>query len=296
MNCKTAVSLLLVFCCGACLAQREGRAFRGVDGPAAGLYEDIMVLYRLAPLKLTGAQVEQLLAVYASQPAPEADGTEEIIAKLQEIKQRLLAGDQAVAADVNGARNLLRDLMQLRRRNGDAPAATRPAEPLALTPLEQALWEVLTVPQRAILLGDVRGPQANNQRADQLLGQRAVAQIEQMLQLDDAKFMAARDRFAGVLSAAAGPADSAQRANCRKMFVELLDRVRQMPPADFAARQAELAAELLALLPPGTNLAVALAEYDVRLIHGALAGTLTHPRAPGLLAELKAAQADRTNP
>lgn len=296
MNCKVAVSLLLAFSCATCFAQREARAFRGVDGPAGELYEDIMVLYRLAPLKLTDAQVDQILAIYAQQPAPGAGEADEIIARLREIKQRLLQGDLAVAGDVNGARNLLRELVQLRRRNVETASTGRPAEALPLTPLEQDLWEILTVPQKAVALGDVRGPQANNQRADQLLGQRAMTQVEQMLQLDDAKFSAARDRFAGVLSAAAGPADSPQRTNCRRMFVEFFDRSRQMPPADFAARQAELSAELLALLPPGTSLVVALAEYDVRLIHGALAGALLHPRAPGVLAELKAVRAGGTAP
>lgn len=293
MKSKIFVSLGLAFLPVLGFAQREIQIFRGAFGRGTlemQLLEEITVLQRLVPLQLTEAQIEQMLAAYAQHPASSEQA--EIIARLQEIKQQLLSGERLVAADLANLRELARTALQERRRLlGQAPAAPATAPPSeALSPLEQALWNLLTVPQRAVLLGDVRGAAANNQKADQQLSRRALQLIGQMLPYEEAKWQQARDKLIAALIAGVGAENSPERDNARQLFVEFFERLRRMKQAEFAQRQEELAAELLALLPPQTNLAVALAEYNPQLIKEAMARSLTHPRAPDLLRQIREAR------
>jgi hypothetical protein len=282
--------LLLAVLPSCCLAQKGDRLLRSGVSRSAQLMEEITLLQRIVPLALTDAQLDQLLKLYAANPPAEEPGMAEAMAKLQAMKQRLLAGTPLVATDLATLRDAMRQAA--RGWRDEAPAAPAPAPPPAgLTPLEQAAWDLLMVPQRAALLGDVRGPAANNQKADAALAKRALQVIKQMLALDEAQWLAARDRLAAALAAGAGVPNAPAVDNCRKLFVEFLDRVRKMNQADFARRQDELGAELQALLPPGTNLVVALAEFEPRLIHDAMAAGLLHPRVPDLLQQIKTARA-----
>ncbi len=295
MKSKIFVSLWLAFLPVLGAAQREIQIFRGALGRGTlemQLLEEITVLQRLVPLQLTEAQIEQILAAYAQHPASYEQA--ETIARLQEIKRQLLSGERLVAADLANLRELARTALQERRRLfGQAPAAPAAAPPpeAALSPLEQAIWKVLTVPQRAALLGDVRGAAANNQRAEQQLSRRALQLIGQMLPYEEARWQAARDKLIAALIAGVGAENSPERENARQLFLDFFERLRKMNQAEFAQRQEELAAELLALLPPQTNLAVALAEYNPQLIKEAMARSLTHPRAPDLLRQMREARA-----
>ena len=280
------------------LCQAQGTwNMRGANTRALQLFDDITLLQRIVPLQLTDAQLDAALKLYEQHPLDVAPDPEEAAAiqKLEEMKQRLLAGTALVATDQNALRELVRQTMRGRGRRADgtpaAPGTPAVAAPEPLSPLEEAVWDLLSQTQKAALLGDIRQAAANNQKADQVLGQRVIQTVGGMLKLEDPQWLAARDRLATALAAPAGAADSPARNNCRQLFVDFLDRVRKMPQPDFTTRQDELAAELLALVPPGASLIVALAEYDTGLIHSALGGSFLNPRVPALLAEMKAARA-----
>jgi hypothetical protein len=300
MNCKIPAILLLAFLPSLCLAQKDARLARGGDTRVAQLFDEIAVLQRLATLALTSAQVDQLLPLYAKSQPPDDSGQAAVIAKLEPIKQRLLGGTPLVATDLATLKELQRQAAENRRNAAPKTAKTAAAAPAMgtqpLTPLEQSLWDLLTPTQQATLLGDPRGPVANNQKLNAALGQRALKLIGELLKLDDAAWPAARDALALALATDAGPADSPARANSQKLFVDFLDRLRKMPATDFTQRQAELGAELQALLPPNTNLLLAIARYDTKLIHAAMATSLTHPRAPDLLQQMKDARAKTQAP
>lgn len=302
MHCKLPVLLLLAVLPVCVQAQNMPRPFRGGGNSLSGqLLEEIYLLQRIVPLALTDAQLEAALALYAKHPATGDAEQDQVVARLQEIKQRLLGGTPLVAADLATLRDLMRQAYRGRRGEGNTPPGGTPAAapaigPFALRPLEQALWDQLTPQQRAVLLGDVRGPAANNQKADVALSKRAMLQVAELRQLDDPRWPAERDRLAAALAAGAGEVGSAQVDNSCKLFVDFLERVRRMSGADFAKRQDELAAELLALLPPHTNLIVALAEYDKQLVHDAMSASLAHSRAPELLRQMKAARAPTQAP
>jgi len=310
MTCKIPVLLLLAFLPALCLAQRGlGGRFQRGGTRAMQLIEEIYVLQRLVPLQLTDAQLDETAQLYAKYPAGAEPDQAEAIVKLQAIKQRLLGGTPLVATDQATIRDLMRQTLQSRRPDANTPppppgAAVPGAAPpglalpqdTALSPLEQALWDLLDPGQKAILLGDVRGPAANGQKVDAALGKQAMKQIARLLPLDDQQWPGARDKLAAALAAGAGEPKSPQVDNCRQLFVDYLDRLHKMPPTDFANRQDELVAELLALLPPKTNLVVAMATYDPALIHDAMSSSLLSPRAPELLQQMKAARAKTQAP
>ncbi|MEN6301411.1 MAG: hypothetical protein ABFD96_01725 [Armatimonadia bacterium] len=275
------LALLLPLAAQAQDGPMRGWRGRGGNSRAAALFEDIMLLQRLAPLQLTDAQLDAIAAAYQKQPQVAAEQTGPL-AELAEIKRRLLAGNPAVAAD----QQALRQIMQKLQRAPE-PSATEPT----LSPLAVEIWGLLTQTQRAALLGDVRQAAANNQRADQQAALRAIKTLGQLRELDQTQWVASRDRIAQAFSENAGAPDTPARQNCQKMFVEFLDRFKTMSDVDFAAKQGELATELLALLPPGTNLTVAMATYDQRLLQNAMNMTFLNPRLPDLLKEMKAARA-----
>lgn len=264
-------------------AQDGQRMWRGrnFNPRASALIEDIMLLQRLAPLKLTDAQIDAITITYQKQPQTPTEQTGPL-ADLAQIKQSLLQGNPAVAAD----QQALRQIIQKLQRSPETSAA----EP-ALSPLALEIWGLLTQTQRAALLGDVRQAAANNQRADQQAALRAVKTLGQLRELDQTQWVASRDKIAQAFSENAGAPDTPARQNCQRMFVEFLDRFRTMSDVDFAAKQGELATELLALLPPGANLTVAMATYDQRLLQNAMNTTFLNPRVPELLKEMKTVRA-----
>lgn len=296
MKCKLPVILLLAVLPALCVAQKPQRAQRAGGTLAMQLIEEIYVLQRLVPLQLTDRQLDDLAALYARHPASGESEQAEAIAKLQGIKQRLIGGTPLVATDQATIRDLMRQAALGRRNDANTPPGLAPPPDTALSPLEQALWELLDTSQKAVLLGDVRGPAANNQKADTVLGKQAIKQIARLLPLEDPRWTGARDKLAAALAASAGEPNSPQVGTARGLFVDFLDRLRKMPPTEFAKRQDELVAELLALLPPKTNLLVALATYDTALIHDAMSASLLSPRAPELLQQIKAARAKTQAP
>lgn len=277
-----SIALLLAV---SCQAQDRGLRNRPPGtGVAAQLLDDINVLQRLVPLKLTDEQLAAVLQVYENQPAePEAESVQ----KMREMKQRLVGGTALVSSDLAILRGLAQRALGVRRGEVQAgePAVER------LTPLGQSIWDLLTMQQKASLLGEVSGPAADNQRAGRQVALRAVRAIGSWRGLDPAQWTAARDFVAKALAAPAGTPDTDAYRNAVRLYTEFLDRIKAMPDTDFARGQDELTAELQALVPLSGHLTVALAECTPRQIVGAMAVSFLAPTAPRLLKEIQAARA-----
>lgn len=265
-------------------AQRLDRQAMLMRGQLTRLVEDVMVLQRLVPLQLSEEQIVKLLAAYEQVNDGPAEGPEvEALAKLREMKQRLLEGTLPVAADAMALRDALR---------APRTAATpRPPEPVALSPLAQAVWNVLTPDQQAVLMGAPAGAQANAQRAPREAGRHIIERLGKLRQLDETTWLAERDRLAEAISASAGAPDSPARKNVREMIAEFLNRLKGMDQATFERTREELAAEMSALLPAGINVHVVIALSDPAAAQRALDAGLLHYRTPELLHEMQAARA-----
>jgi hypothetical protein len=272
-----------------CAAQDHGW-MRGMGNvQVAQLAEEVWVLQRINTIGLTADQQKSALALYKQYPPEVPADQKPMLEKLKATRQRLLTGAPLSDAEMQEVFQLYRDAMQ-RRGRGQNQAPAEPPAPVEMTPLAQSLWSLLTITQKASLLGDVRQAAANNQKFDKAAADRALKTISKLKEADDPAWAASRTVLAGALSTAAGAEGTPQRENSRRMFADFLDRIRKMPATEFATRQNELSAELAALMPPGGSLTVAMAEANPAQIQGALAATLLHPRAPQLLQELLASK------
>jgi len=238
---------------GACLAQPQGggqggRGGRGGQGGPGGgfmrgggelmsLMEDVRLLNALVSLQLTDAQLTDVLAAYDKIPAEPDD---ERVAKLRELRQRLVQGTPLADADWQA----LRDMFQ-RGRGQQGQQQGPPAQATTLSPLGQAIWALLTDRQRAILLasaqGGPRGGGANAQGADRNQTMDLLTKLNTAIRAtDEAAWPAKRDALADALAAGAGEAGSQARKDKAAMFAEFLDSLRKMPEADFEQKKAAL--------------------------------------------------------
>ncbi|MGE5531772.1 MAG: hypothetical protein ACM3VW_06640 [Bacteroidota bacterium] len=294
--CKRNVILLLSLTLAGvfpslCAAQDQGWMRNMGNAQVAQLAEEVWLLQRIDTIGLSADQLRSALELYKQYPPEIPAEQKPIIDKLTQTRQRLLTGVPLSDTELQQVFQLYRGAMQRRGRGQEQQPAPPPA-PVELTALGKGLWSLLTVTQKAALLGDVRQAAANNQRFDKVAADRALKTISSLRGADDATWAASRTALSNGLSSAAGAEGSPQRENSRAMFVEFLDRLRKMPATEFAAKQDELSAELTALMPPGSSLTVAMAEVNPGQIQGALMGTLLHPRAPQLLQELLASKSE----
>jgi hypothetical protein len=259
------------------------------NAQVAQLAEEVWLLQRINTIGLSAEQLKSALALCKQYPPEIPAEQKPIIEKLTQTRQRLLTGVPLSDAELQQVFQSYRGMMQRRGREQNQTPEPPPA-PAEVTPLAHSLWSLLTVTQKAALLGDVRGAAANNQKFDKIASDRALSTIGKLKETDNTTWAASQTALATALSAAAGAEGTPQRENSRRMFADFLDRIRKMPITEFGARLDELAAELLALMPPGGSLTVAMAEANPAQMQGALAATLLHPRAPQLLQELLASK------
>lgn len=290
--CKNNVILLLSLTFAIpslCFAQNQGWMRSMGNAQVAQLAEEVWLLQRINTIELTSDQLKSALELYKQYPPELPAEQRPIMDKLTQTRQRLLTGTPLSDAELQQVFQVYREAMQRRGRGQEQQPAPPPAA-VELTALGKSLWSLLTITQKASLLGDVRQAAANNQKFDKVAADRALKTISGLREADDATWAISRAALANGLSSAAGADGTPQRENSRAMFGEFLDRIRKMPPTAFAAKQDELSAELTALMPPGSSLTVAMAEVNPGQIQRALAGTLLHPRAPQLLQELLASK------
>lgn len=283
----TASLLLVVAVMTACLAQEADRAPRLMSlARVFDAYTDIELLMRVAPLGLTDAQVQALTSFFQEHPVapPDLKLMDGAAGKVEAVRERLIAGAPANLVDMQ----TLGEAMQKAFTQFN-PMAEMGKTVQELTAEEKFLWGLLTPKQQATLLRSLP-----IMRAGVVVdaAHPTVAMLKRLRDIpDDQEWVKERDRLAGVLSAAAGADGTPERENRRRMFVEFFNRVEQMAEADFAAKLTELGADLAALLPAGSDDALALADADAVRIHMALLLSFLNPRYPELLQEMQAAKA-----
>lgn len=267
-----------------------GGMFRG--GRMQSLMEDVFLLNRFVGLQLTDDQLTKILDTYAKVP-PTLDERE---AKLMEMRQRLLAGQALVAADMQA----IRDLFQRGGPGGGPGGGQQPAQPPAgISPLAQALWDLCNEPQQASLLtpgpgmgGPGGGGGANPQQVDRNQTVAFLTQLNTHLDtVDEAGWPARRDLLAAAMAVGTGAPGSDERKNKVAMFAEFLGRCYQVTAAEFEQKKQELAADLEALMPQGGALGTVWAVLDPGAVGRAMDMSFLNPKAPGLLQEMKAARA-----
>lgn len=281
MRTLIAVMLLMVLVSTVCPAQETDRqAYLLCMARALSAIMDVELLSKIAPLKLTDSQLQALAALYEQYgfKTPDLATARAAADQVEAVRQRLIVGEQFKPFEEQA----LQQALQTAFTQFAGPGAEWGKPVTELKPEEKLAWGLLTPEQQGTLVGG-GNPQEASMRAMQIIAQSRAAEEEAWVQT--------RDRLAASLSAAAGADGTPARENSRRMFLDFLNRIRDMTPADFAAKQAELSGELTALLPPGTNLAAALSIVDLASIRQALWQSLLNPRAPGLLKEMEAARA-----
>jgi hypothetical protein len=108
--------------------------------------------------------------------------------------------------------------------------------------------------------------------------------------VDEAAWPTKRDAWAEAMAATAGAAGSQERTNKRAIYVDFLDRMYQVPGAEFEQKKQELAASLEALVPDGNSLALVYAQLDSGAVVRAMDASFLGYKAQGLLKEIQAAR------
>lgn len=292
---RIAIVLLGVILPALCLAQGGG-FFRNRGGGQVGqLVEEVWALQQFDTLALSDAQLSAALALYKQYPPEVPAELKPLTDKLTEARARLLTGTPLPAGDMTALFQEYRTALgQTRGGPGGQNRQQQDNQPVKLSPLAEALWGLLTQSQKAVLLGDVRQAAANNQKADRVSAQRAIKQIGRLRAADDATWATTEKALADALSAAAGEPGTPARNNSFAMFQEFLSRLRQMSDAEFGNKQTELETGLMALMPPGSSITVAMSSLDLHAIQNAMGNSFLSPRAPVLLEELQAGRANTT--
>lgn len=273
-----------------CAAWADDAPVDPVQGPA--LLAEVNILYRIVPLQLTDDQLDRILAVYDQASATRQAALESETGRvLLRFQAHLIQGVTPTAAEVEELRLLARDALSER----DAAAG--------LDDLLTAVEAILTPRQQAILArqgpAGLAGDKTRRYAADQVLNR-----LGPYLTTPDEEWPDLSSRLAASL--ASGVADPDLRANAEVDIQQYLDRVRDMEPADRAARREELSEELCALLPDGLPVSWEVpleAPEDVPPPEQANGrrdrarqknlSVFALPETPTVLASLKRARADR---
>ncbi len=232
--------------------------------------QEVYLLLRLAPLQLTAEQCEAVLGVLEQgAQAAQPDTARELWA----LRQRLLAGEPATAAD----NKLLREAANELRRTA------RPQEQEAALEGSARIAEILTVEQLGIMLGAQNRGAIIRAAADTRAARVVLNAVAQAMKVEDATQRTEKLRavLETVRTVGGELIDEATATNLEG----LLSRVEQMGLPEFSAKDEELLAEVEVLLPgaidPGA-LSVAL-ERERAL--GLVQSLFFHPLAAGLVRE-----------
>jgi len=247
-------------------------------GQMQSVIEDIFILNRIVTLQLTDGQLTAILDAYAKTPAAADDR----VTKLLQIRQNLVQGNALTDTDLNALRGVF-------QRGG--PGQQQPAPASALSPLGQAIWGLLTEQQQAMVLAGGQGPGGSAQPWDRNRTLDFLTRLNAAMDgVDEAAWPAKRDAWAEAMAATAGVAGSQERANKRAIYVDFLDRMYQVPGAEFEQKKQELAASLEALVPDGNSLALVYAQLDPGAVVRAMDASFLGYKAQGLLKEIQAAR------
>jgi hypothetical protein len=199
------------------------------------------------------------------------------------MRQSLVQGTPLSQADTDAIRGLFQP-----------GAGQAPANPTA-DPRGEAIWALLTQPQQASLLaggmgaggrGGGGGQQWDRNRTLDFLTRLNAA----METYDEAGWPAKRDSLASAMALSVGATAGQDLDNKQAMFADYLEKMWQMPGADFGAKKQELAASLEALMPQNSTMALAYVQLDPQYLTRALDQSFLSYKAEGLLKEIQAAR------
>lgn len=194
-------------------------------------YRDLMLLMRLAPMQLSAGQIDGILQVLdAKMPGPDAQTQ----AELDDLRQRLLRGEQMTASD----RKIVREGLQGWMDEGAARQMREAAE----------MIHALLTPQQAAMLTGRWGRRA----ADAPEKHAAATMLRALAELvkigDDAK---RTEQAAKIVDAVTQNVDPAMTDTQVQDLDDFIQRVSAMSETQFGAQREELQAELEIILPEG---------------------------------------------
>ncbi|MHB8996007.1 MAG: hypothetical protein ACYC63_12245 [Armatimonadota bacterium] len=269
---------------GGCLGQANAESQRSLYlAQVFDTLADVQILSKLIPLQLTDQQMQCLVALFQQYPREDLNlaAAREAAEKFEQCRTRLISG--AIIEKGGAEEQALQQALQSAFSEFSGKQQSDDKSVTQLTPEESATWGLLTPTQQGVLLGLTEGDAAPNSAA-------RVLRIIGLLRGKEASVWAAsRDRLATSVAAAADPP---VRDNTRLTLLDFLNRLRSMSDVQFLEKHKELAVELGILLPPGTNVAPVIAEFDPGQLHNALVPVLS-PRTPPLLQKMQAARASK---
>jgi len=201
------------------------------------LYADVQALTRIAPLQLTDAQLDQLIAIYAELDAEQARAAynEQTLAQLQAMRDRLLT-DQPLRAEDEV---VLRGIYKV--------AGIERSDRYDLEKLTPRLLQVIA-PDQLDRLADLSSKSANYALAVQRgIVARALARLTEAILKPQDKWLEARGRCVETLVEEI--ADPEQKQAARDKLVPFLEELRKLPLQDLRQRSEQLAYQIIQLVP-----------------------------------------------
>lgn len=248
-----------------------GTPSRAADTPPVTMetLQEVYLLLRLGPLQLTAEQCEAVLGVLEhGREATEGYAAGDLWA----LRQRLLAGEPATAADTKLLRQAGRQLRPQSPAGSDGFAE-------ALTQLEQ----ILTVEQRSTILGVQTRGAIIRTAADTRAAKVVLNAVTRAMNAQDPtertrKLRAILDALREVCGELM---DEAAAGN----LGEFLTRVEQMGLPEFTTKGEELLAEIEVLVPSGIDPAALSVALEGERARGLIQSLFFNPLAAGLVRE-----------
>lgn len=254
------------------------------------LYADVQALVRIAPLQLTDAQLDQLIALYAELDAEQARAAynEQTLQQLQTMRDRLLADQPLRAEDEVVLRGIYKVAGIVRSERYD------------LEKLTPRLQEIIT-PEQLDRLADLSARSASYALAVQRgIITRALSRVIDAVLKPQNKWLEARDRCVETLVEEI--ADPEQKQAARDKLVPFLEELRKLPPQDLRQRGEQIAYQIIQLVPQIGAASIArvsarrqdpgpTAEDDRQRRRSRALFIFAGRNIPALLAQIKAARA-----
>ncbi len=235
------------------------------------LAQDIMLLSQIHPLNLSAEQVRSLLRIYQTAPRPSVD--EEAMKDLEQIRAKLLKGEEI---DINELKDVGR-LMRSAMRPGFGGRIGAPQ-------LLQQILSVLAEWQKVVLAN----PWSQFTRlVIRQAGQRPLLEgFLQIAEADEAQWPTLRRQLQSRVVEAAG----ANNEQVAEVCGEFLDRVHGMDEQQVRSRIVELIEEADAIADTPVPVSVLFQPIDEQRLMRRASQIFLNPRMPGLLTEMAKAR------
>jgi hypothetical protein len=253
------------------------------------LYADVQALMRIAPLQLTDAQLDQLIALYAELDAEQARAAynEQTLDQLQTMRDRLLADQPLRAEDEVVLRGIYKVAGIVRSERYD------------LEKLTPRLLQIIG-PDQLDRLADLSSRSAAYALAVQRgIVTRALTRLTEAIPKPLDKWLEARGRCVETLVEEI--ADPEQKQAARDKLVPFLEELRKLPLQDLRQRGEQLAYQVIQLVPQIGQASIArgagrrqdngaAAEEDRQRRRARSLYVFAGRNVPALLQEMKAAR------